>query len=125
VPRAIDYFILLFSRLIIGILLFTASVYCLVYTLSLHDALPISFLVLDILELLTNSEIVQINLFQICCLLKNGKKKDAWRRHPIRSEEHTSELQSRFELVCRLLLEKKKAVALACSSLNLLCQLVL
>src|SRR5699024_12144755 len=28
---------------------------------------------------------------------------------PARSEEHTSELQSRFELVCRLLLEKKKA----------------
>src|SRR5699024_11838102 len=31
------------------------------------------------------------------------------RRHALhRSEEHTSELQSRFELVCRLLLEKKK-----------------
>src|SRR5699024_11802487 len=30
-----------------------------------------------------------------------------------RSEEHTSELQSRFDLVCRLLLEKKKALALA------------
>src|SRR5689334_23842354 len=30
----------------------------------------------------------------------------AWRR--IRSEEHTSELQSQFHLVCRLLLEKKK-----------------
>src|SRR5207249_6051546 len=28
----------------------------------------------------------------------------------IRSEEHTSELQSRFDLVCRLLLEKKKTV---------------
>src|SRR5207249_11240503 len=27
----------------------------------------------------------------------------------LRSEEHTSELQSRFDLVCRLLLEKKKA----------------
>src|SRR5207249_12304422 len=27
--------------------------------------------------------------------------------HPGRSEEHTSELQSRFDLVCRLLLEKK------------------
>src|SRR5699024_10322841 len=27
----------------------------------------------------------------------------------VRSEEHTSELQSRFELVCRLLIEKKKA----------------
>src|SRR5437868_11169423 len=30
----------------------------------------------------------------------------SWR--PPRSEEHTSELQSRFDLVCRLLLEKKK-----------------
>src|SRR6202046_1242985 len=29
-------------------------------------------------------------------------------RDPPRSEEHTSELQSRFDLVCRLLLEKKK-----------------
>src|SRR5699024_12770605 len=29
-------------------------------------------------------------------------------RDPHRSEEHTSELQSRFDLVCRLLLEKKK-----------------
>src|SRR2546422_6933545 len=28
--------------------------------------------------------------------------------HPMRSEEHTSELQSRLHLVCRLLLEKKK-----------------
>src|SRR5689334_25083026 len=31
----------------------------------------------------------------------------AW-SHPVRSEEHTSELQSQFHLVCRLLLEKKK-----------------
>src|SRR5699024_11398138 len=34
-----------------------------------------------------------------------------WSRHSMRgmrSEEHTSELQSRFDLVCRLLLEKKK-----------------
>src|SRR2546429_5062755 len=30
------------------------------------------------------------------------------RIHPARSEEHTSELQSRLHLVCRLLLEKKK-----------------
>src|SRR5207249_11152449 len=34
-----------------------------------------------------------------------GHRRD--RDHP-RSEEHTSELQSRFDLVCRLLLEKKK-----------------
>src|SRR2546429_2965361 len=32
----------------------------------------------------------------------------AWTPHPARSEEHTSELQSRLHLVCRLLLEKKK-----------------
>src|SRR5438067_7677275 len=31
-----------------------------------------------------------------------------------RSEEHTSELQSRFDLVCRLLLEKKTAIGLVC-----------
>src|SRR2546429_8079345 len=64
-----------------------------IYTLSLHDALPIS---------------------------PSGKKRDdasratdtravrnpqrGWKR----SEEHTSELQSRLHLVCRLLLEKKK-----------------
>src|SRR5438309_6787732 len=33
---------------------------------------------------------------------------DAAARGPSRSEEHTSELQSQFHLVCRLLLEKKK-----------------
>src|SRR2546422_6340620 len=33
-------------------------------------------------------------------------ERSAWRR--VRSEEHTSELQSRLHLVCRLLLEKKK-----------------
>src|SRR5260370_14765369 len=30
--------------------------------------------------------------------------------HPVRSEEHTSELQSHLNLVCRLLLEKKKKI---------------
>src|SRR6266540_5083244 len=32
------------------------------------------------------------------------------RRHGLRSEEHTSELQSHHDLVCRLLLEKKKKI---------------
>ena len=49
---------------------------------SCHGDISI-LMALDKMELLTNSGIVQINLFQICCLLKNGKKKDAWRRHPI------------------------------------------
>src|SRR5437868_11664688 len=34
--------------------------------------------------------------------------RDVLERNVTRSEEHTSELQSRFDLVCRLLLEKKK-----------------
>src|SRR5439155_21469725 len=76
-----------------------------IYTLSLHDALPIS---------LAESG--------------DGRREDdrgargadgaprgphrrgaaTSRRHGARSEEHTSELQSRGHLVCRLLLEKKK-----------------
>src|SRR5256885_4004558 len=42
-----------------------------------------------------------------------------------RSEEHTSELQSPCNLVCRLLLEKKKSTTLACNSdKNLLNQVI-
>src|SRR5699024_12043492 len=37
----------------------------------------------------------------------------------LRSEEHTSELQSRFDLVCRLLLEKKKCLIHAVRTLRL------
>src|SRR5207249_12305305 len=40
--------------------------------------------------------------------LQLGDKLLAFLRDSVRSEEHTSELQSRFDLVCRLLLEKKK-----------------
>src|SRR2546422_4773246 len=38
------------------------------------------------------------------------RKIKRYRGRPARSEEHTSELQSRLHLVCRLLLEKKKAI---------------
>src|SRR2546422_3335178 len=65
-----------------------------IYTLSLHDALPIwSARRRD--ELLT--------AFGVGCerIPEGGLLRD-------RSEEHTSELQSRLHLVCRLLLEKKK-----------------
>src|SRR6267142_4300881 len=37
---------------------------------------------------------------------------NALHRHALRSEEHTSELQSHVNLVCRLLLEKKKSIKL-------------
>src|SRR2546422_2079538 len=41
------------------------------------------------------------------------------RPQPVRSEEHTSELQSRLHLVCRLLLEKKKKRHVNRSKLNM------
>src|SRR5690349_24218803 len=40
--------------------------------------------------------------------LRFARPDDQRAAHPRRSEEHTSELQSRRDLVCRLLLEKKK-----------------
>src|SRR5437867_5040027 len=43
-------------------------------------------------------------LARFLCRLRGGRRKDAGSR----SEEHTSELQSPYDLVCRLLLEKKK-----------------
>src|SRR5690242_21515004 len=39
---------------------------------------------------------------------RQPKRRAAWRPDQQRSEEHTSELQSHVNLVCRLLLEKKK-----------------
>src|SRR5690625_6984297 len=46
-----------------------------------------------------------------CCVTEQTEEttKQSARRSSMRSEEHTSELQSRGHLVCRLLLEKKKA----------------
>src|SRR3712207_7611037 len=40
--------------------------------------------------------------------LRHGRRREGDHKHLHRSEEHTSELQSRQYLVCRLLLEKKK-----------------
>src|SRR2546430_9313099 len=50
--------------------------------------------------------------------IRSGYKRTAHRRSPLRSEEHTSELQSQSNLVCRLLLEKKKKINImrACRS---------
>src|SRR3712207_7969299 len=48
------------------------------------------------------------------------KSRQRWRPHQERSEEHTSELQSRQYLVCRLLLEKKKNQCLSSLANSLL-----
>src|SRR3712207_8908109 len=76
-----------------------------IYTLSLHDALPIS----------------RSSSPRAPCAGRGRRPRRSARRRPRaragpacgrpgrrRSEEHTSELQSRQYLVCRLLLEKKK-----------------
>src|SRR5256884_3134552 len=60
------------------------------------------------------------NLAALCRLLESGEVKViVARAYPLdqaaRSEEHTSELQSRLHLVCRLLLEKKKKTMILCT----------
>src|SRR5439155_24012430 len=65
-----------------------------IYTLSLHDALPISVLSSVSVEKLATP-------LTVATLVVPPS---------VRSEEHTSELQSRGHLVCRLLLEKKRDV---------------
>src|SRR5258707_5332405 len=72
-----------------------------IYTLSLHDALPISARVVSI----TGDVSRAAGSGSTAC---GGSSATASRVGDGRSEEHTSELQSRQYLVCRLLLEKKK-----------------
>src|SRR2546430_12362223 len=83
-----------------------------IYTLSLHDALPISepqftttrtVLAIDAARSASNSSAIWV--FNTCSRRVSAVA--------IRSEEHTSELQSQPNLVCRLLLEKKKTYSRA------------
>src|SRR5258708_14376193 len=67
-----------------------------IYTLSLHDALPICEITLTIAQ------------GHLKWTPNTTKTAHAHGQSIIRSEEHTSELQSPDHLVCRLLLEKKK-----------------
>src|SRR5947209_15526687 len=69
-----------------------------IYTLSLHDALPISCGI----PARGHLPVSERSLLRSLTFSKKN------RSQPQRSEEHTSELQSRQYLVCRLLLEKKK-----------------
>src|SRR5207249_11506746 len=79
-----------------------------IYTLSLHDALPISDILGDApLVVVENPNEPLGRLRDVVHRLERNPVGQTTKRF-IRSEEHTSELQSRFDLVCRLLLEKKK-----------------
>src|SRR2546426_5642391 len=75
-----------------------------IYTLSLHDALPISEEAHDLRLLDAGLERERADAVLV-------------QRPGDRSEEHTSELQSPCNLVCRLLLEKKKKDGSICESL--------
>src|SRR5207249_12263148 len=83
------------------------------YTLSLHDALPI--FAEERARALATIEPKEVSVARLAGLLQAPLARIMYvLRAPLqriayaRSEEHTSELQSRFDLVCRLLLEKKK-----------------
>src|SRR5438309_3855135 len=88
------------TRLSTSYFFFTDTATTEIYTLSLHDALPICA---------QHGPDPGDDLHQRRAppaLRPLPRADDHHRGH--RSEEHTSELQSQFHLVCRLLLEKKK-----------------
>src|SRR5699024_12676106 len=93
---------------------YTLSPHTEIYTLSLHDALPIWKRAEEILDLVrrTENEITMSDDIVMGDVYIGTGETDGVRliaRAAQRSEEHTSELQSRFDIVCRLLLEKKKS----------------
>src|SRR3712207_9224089 len=82
-----------------------------IYTLSLHDALPISRDPKRKRSTLSSPAEIEGFISRLEARVAPAEKaaREAWwRLATTRSEEHTSELQSRQYLVCRLLLEKKK-----------------
>src|SRR5437773_8456830 len=85
-----EYLLRCWSRsFFLGFFFFNDTATTEIYTLSLHDALPISS-------------------YRYRVGGSPRRPRTRARSRPARSEEHTSELQSHHDLVCRLLLEKKK-----------------
>src|SRR5260221_1968584 len=77
-----------------------------IYTLSLHDALPIFSVCPSGADLAT----ISAPMLPLAPGLFSMTMGCPRRSESFRSEEHTSELQSHSDLVCRLLLEKKKKI---------------
>src|SRR5688572_31582425 len=100
--------------------IFNATATTEIYTLSLHDALPISQMLRRGTQVWVLSDPAECS--QAVAKAQRERVGQHGRLHcqtsvrraqeqpvdPGRSEEHTSELQSQSNLVCRLLLEKKK-----------------
>src|SRR5688500_19845669 len=78
----------------------------LIYTLSLHDALPISSVRQPDASRETQRSGTSSQRFMVASVTSPGAGDPVPRPRFLRSEEHTSELQSPCNLVCRLLLEK-------------------
>src|SRR5690606_42107377 len=104
------------ALMLLSFFFFTETATTEIYTLSLHDALPISAIeVAFSIGMMIGGGVIAswggfknkiktqsvAGLIMALCTIALGIV-------PLRSEEHTSELQSRENLVCRLLLEKKK-----------------
>src|SRR3712207_7238617 len=82
-----------------------------IYTLSLHDALPIykNYVAGQGIQCWLQDLSSDLRLDEVLDrTIENALQACPSREFALRSEEHTSELQSRQYLVCRLLLEKKK-----------------
>src|SRR5690606_41742384 len=81
-----------------------------VYTLSLHDALPISTSARCGCSRTSRPMSSPSFAMEVARSVSSrlATRPSFWSIPRVRSEEHTSELQSRENLVCRLLLEKKK-----------------
>src|SRR5438034_6404229 len=90
-----------------SVLCLTATSTTWFYTLSLHDALPICF-----------GADFKLQCWALLVEYVNRSPEFAGKTadNEFRSEEHTSELQSHSDLVCRLLLEKKNATGAAARS---------
>src|SRR3712207_9186571 len=97
----LNYLLLLFSFLFF---FFNDTATTEIYTLSLHDALPILLWLVNCDSARTLQGLPEA-LIPFAGVGKAAGEKPT---KDSRSEEHTSELQSRQYLVCRLLLEKKK-----------------
>src|SRR5256885_14873998 len=94
-------------RLIFFFFFFNDTATTEIYTLSLHDALPI-WSKLDAIRVGDGRRLCRVDGVEIQSLATLDHGCVLHDLRPFRSEEHTSELQSPCNLVCRLLLEKKK-----------------
>src|SRR5207248_9521122 len=93
------YNLYLFPRFVLLFFFFNDPATTEIYTLSLHDALPICQVIATVRIPSTSSTSWSRSM---------GSRPGRSSLLTKRSEEHTSELQSPYDLVCRLLLEKKK-----------------